>query len=272
MLRLTAYLKRRLRDRLLTALAKWPTGRLSLFLPELVQRHVASLPPADGLRFMFGLDADLYPLQGRLAVAYDGGIHTKHRHTRYHEFFTSRIHEGEQVLDVGCGNGALSKDIAESATATVLAVDLQKKNIETAREHYAHPRVTYLQGDALQELPRHKFDVVVLSNVLEHLPDRVAFLRRLLAETNAARLLLRVPLFERDWRVPLKRELGLEWRLDGTHETEYTLEAFAAEMEQAGLNMVHQEVRWGEIWAELTVTKADSLEALQAAADVFGET
>jgi len=55
---------------------------------------------------------------------------------------------------------------------------------------------------------------------------------------------------ERDWRVPLKQELGIDRRLDPTHFIEYTLESFAAEMEEANLRVTHQEVRWGEIWAE----------------------
>jgi hypothetical protein len=63
-------------------------------------------------------------------------------------------------------------------------------------------------------------------------------------------MLIRVPLFERDWRVPLKKELGVEWRLDPTHETEYTIESWAQEIEEAGLKVTHQEIRWSEIWAE----------------------
>jgi hypothetical protein len=59
-----------------------------------------------------------------------------------------------------------------------------------------------------------------------------------------------VPVFERHWSVPLKRELGAEWRLDPTHKTEYTLETFSEEMAAAGLRILYQEVRWGEIWAE----------------------
>ena len=66
------------------------------------------------------------------------------------------------------------------------------------------------------------------------------------------RFLIRVPLFERDWRVPLKKELGVEWRLDLDHKTEYTLESFAEEMRQANLKITYQEVRWSEIWAEVS--------------------
>jgi hypothetical protein len=65
-----------------------------------------------------------------------------------------------------------------------------------------------------------------------------------------SRVLLRVPVFERDWRVPLKEELGLDYRLDPTHCTEYTLESFSKEMNDARFAVTHQEVRWGEIWAE----------------------
>ncbi len=63
------------------------------------------------------------------------------------------------------------------------------------------------------------------------------YLRVLKKEQAPPGFLIRVPLFERDWCAGLKRELGLEWRLDHTHETEYTLESFKTEMEQAGLEI-----------------------------------
>ncbi len=94
------------------------------------------------------------------------------------------------------------------------------------------------------------FDAVILSNVLEHLPNRSQFLREMVERLRPSRILLRVPVFERDWRVPLKQELGIDYRLDPTHLAEYTLESFAAEMADAGLDVIHQEARWGEIWAE----------------------
>jgi SAM-dependent methyltransferase len=224
---------------------------LQSFLLEVIKHRIETLPPAQGLTFLLGLDASLYELEGRLSVAYDGGIHTKHRHTRYHDFFTNRIHQHERVLDVGCGIGALAFDVAHKSGAIVCAVDLNEDNIKAAQTRYQHPNITYLCGDALLLPFEGLFDVIVLSNVLEHQEDRTGFLRGLVEEVGAQRLLVRVPLFERDWRVPLKRELGLEYRLDSTHYTEYTLESFASEIHQSGLRVVHQEVRWGEIWAEV---------------------
>lgn len=233
-------------------------SQLEAFIRQLVVLRIATLSPDEALRFLFRLDANFYSLQGKQAVAYGGGLHTKHRHIRYHDFFVNRIRPDERVIDIGCGIGAVAYDVANKAGAEVVGIDLSVENITQARQRYAHPRVKYKVGDALQNLPSDSFDVVILSNVLEHLPDRANFLRRVQQTVYPGRFLIRVPLFERDWRVPLKRELNVEWRLDPTHETEYTLESFAQEMAEAGLTVNYQEVRWGEIWAELVPNDSKS--------------
>ena len=224
---------------------------LETLLVEIVTRRICTLPADEALRLLFRLQGALYPALGRKAVEYGGGTHTNHRHTRYHDFFTSRVQPEERVLDVGCGIGAVAYDLAERSGAWVVGVDLSPENIETACHRYRHPRVEYRVEDGLRGSQDGRFDVVVLSNILEHLPERPAFLRRIQQAVQPSRMLIRVPLFERDWQVPLKRELGVEWRLDTTHETEYTLESFVDEITKAGCRIVHQEVRWGEIWAEV---------------------
>ena len=225
-----------------------PSNWMKNLLGFTATQYARSRSADEGLRFLFGLDAKLYIVQGELAVAYDGGIHTKHRHMRYHDFFVGNILPTDRVLDVGCGIGAVAFSVAESVGAEVVGIDLNENNIAIAKQRYSHPQISYIIGDALKELPDGHFNVVVLSNVLEHLPDRSKFLEKLLEKTKAQKLLIRVPLFERDWRVPLKKELGVEWRLDDTHTTEYTIESFSDEIAAAGLRIENQEVRWGEIW------------------------
>ena len=46
-------------------------------------------------------------------------IHPKHRIMNYHKFFIDNIDENGVVLDIGCGNGALSYDIAKKAKKVV---------------------------------------------------------------------------------------------------------------------------------------------------------
>ena len=231
---------------------KMPMAQLKVLLIDILKRRSQSLPPADGLRLLLGLDVALYPVQGQLAVAYGGGVHTKHRHIRYHDFFVSRIQPKERVLDIGCGIGAVAYDVAKDAGAYVVGIDLSADNIAQARKRYAHPRIEYYVGDVLQELPDGSFDVIMLSKVLHHLPERLVFLRKVQEVAHPSRFLIREDNFERDWRVPLKRELGVEWRLEDDLYIEYTPESFAEEMAAAGLRVIYQEIRWGEIWAEVT--------------------
>jgi ubiquinone/menaquinone biosynthesis C-methylase UbiE len=223
--------------------------QLILFL---IKGFIQNKTPAEALKILFMLDAHLYAEQGLLSVAYDGGIHTKHRHMKYHDFFTSRINKNDRVMDIGCGIGAVAYDVSKVA-AQVVGMDFNADSINIARERYRNPSLSFRVGDALETLPDEKFSVVILSNVLEHLPERPQFLRRVQDALNPKRILIRVPVFERDWRVPLKKELGVEWRLDPTHETEYTLETFAEEMRAANLHIDHFEVRWGEIWSEVSL-------------------
>jgi SAM-dependent methyltransferase len=217
-----------------------------------IARRAGQLPANEALRMLFRLDAELYSLQGKTAVAYGNGTHPKHRHLNYHDFFIQRIQSSQRVLDIGCGIGAVAFDVAQKTGAQVVGIDFSERNILQARSMYAHPLVEYRIGDALKELPGESFNVVILSNVLEHLPERSDFLRRVQQIIKPEYILIRVPLFERDWRVPLKKELDVEWRLDPTHETEYTLESFAEEVSSAGLSVAHLEVRWGEIWAQVS--------------------
>jgi len=246
----SSLLKRLARSFLRAALPRMSDVELTDFLYDAAKTRAESVPASRALRLLFELDSLLYQIQGTLSVAYDGGLHTKHRHTRYHDFFTLRIGSGERVLDIGCGLGALAYDIAAKSGAHVVGIDLNPENISIACAKHAHPNVVYRVADACEQAPIGPFDTIVLSNVLEHIENRPAFLRNLIKVTRPSRLLLRVPVFERDWRVPLKKELGLDYRLDPTHYTEYTLESFAVEMEESSVRITHQEVRWGEIWAE----------------------
>lgn len=228
-----------------TAPAPPARGRLRALVRATI---VTVVPPATLLRWLCRLDNALYRAISLAAIRYEGGLHPKHRLTGYHDFFVERVRRGERVLDVGCGVGALAADLARVKDALVTGVDLDRRAVTEARRVRRDPRLTFLEADA-RSLPAGGFDVVILSNVLEHLDDRVEFLREVVARVAPQRLLVRVPLFERDWRVPLKQELGVDFRLDPTHRLEYSLERLEAEVAEAGLLVQERQVRWGEIWA-----------------------
>jgi len=223
---------------------------------ESIKNKTRSLPADEALRFVLQIDNQLYQLIGEQAVRYGNGIHPKHHHTDYHNFFVSRIPPGSRVLDVGCGNGLLAYEIATRIPRSkVLAIDISPRAIKKATDSFRADNLEFICGDALKELPDQAVDVIVLSNVLEHLEPRVPFLKTLARRYRPQKFLIRVPMFERDWRVPLKKELGIEYRLDRTHRIEYRVGEFFAEISKAGLATVFSEIKWGEIRAEAALKK-----------------
>jgi 2-polyprenyl-3-methyl-5-hydroxy-6-metoxy-1,4-benzoquinol methylase len=168
-----------------------------------------------------------------------------------HSFFYSRIPNGASVLDLGCGRGILANAIALHSNASVCGIDLDPKNIEYAKANYKGANLRFIVGDVFKDIPDiSSVDVIVFSSVLEHLQVRSEFLRNLTQRFHPQKYLIRVPTLERSHYVALKRELGLSPFIDRTHVLEYSPAIFADEMEKAGLTIISQEIRWGDIWAE----------------------
>lgn len=207
--------------------------------------------PGKGLACLLRMRDRLDWVINERAMAYGQGEHPKHRLTRYHDFFIERIADDERVLDVGCGYGAVARTIAKAhPNCEVAGIDQDRPRLTQARASNNPPNLHFIEGDATQRVPEGLWHVVVLSNVLEHIVERVAFLKALQDSTCASRYLIRVPMFERDWQMALRRELGVDFRSDDDHKIEHTLAEFQAEMTEAGLRPVELQMMWGEIWAD----------------------
>jgi len=191
-------------------------------IKETVNSYGSILKTREGLKFLFELENNFNEVLSIIASTYEGGVHPKHRLMKYHNFFIARINPAETVLDIGCGSGFVAYDIANQSRARVTGIDINKTYIQNAREKRSHPNVNYICGNVLYDLPQSHHDVIVLSNVLEHIEDRIGFLKQVSERCSPNRWLIRVPLFERDWRVPLMKEIGVDYRLDPTHFTEYS--------------------------------------------------
>lgn len=185
------------------------------------------------------------------AMVYGGGEHPKHRLTNYHHFFISRIRDADKILDVGCGYGAVARSIAFTFPETkVVGIDMDQRRLNQAKSSLNPDNLTFIVGDATKDVPEDAWDVVVMSNVLEHIEDRVGFLTRLRIATAAKRFLIRVPLFERDWLMPLRRELQIQYYSDPDHKIEHTVRELREEVSEAGFEIIELNTIWGEIWVE----------------------
>lgn len=100
---------------------------------------------------------------------------------------------GTTLLDIGCGNGALTASLAKRG-ASVTGMDLSESGIALAKA--AHPDVRFEVGSVYDDLHARfgAFDRVVALEVIEHLYDPRAFLRRAFeALKPGGRLVLSTP-------------------------------------------------------------------------------
>lgn len=83
------------------------------------------------------------------------------------------IKRNDRVLEIGCGVGIITKYL-QSISSYVLAVDIGENNVRIAREYAASRNCEVRRLDIIEEADKlgsdQKFDVVLLPDVIEHIP------------------------------------------------------------------------------------------------------
>ncbi len=185
-------------------------------------------------------------LAGLVAASLEpDALHPKHRIMNYHKWFVDNIKPEWTVLDMGCGLGVVARELAAKAKK-VVGIELNAESYQTASK-LDIPNLDIIHGDATKYDFSHSFDAIVLSNFLEHIYNRNSLLLRL--AKISSRLLIRVPMIDRDWITLYKKEMGLPWKLNSGHYTEYTLNELKVELESSGWQLEKQSIQYGEIWA-----------------------
>lgn len=100
-------------------------------------------------------------------------------------YLLPHLSAGAKVLDLGCGPGTISADLADRVgpEGAVLAVDSAPEVIDLARADHGtgrHGNLTFAVQDAMRlDLPDDSFDVTHAHQVMQHLQDPVGALREL---------------------------------------------------------------------------------------------
>jgi len=142
-------------------------------------------------------------------------------------FFSKHLRPEMTVLDIGCGEGALTAQLAASCRR-VFAYDRLLPQVRRASRERARPNILYWVGDAEQGLPRVPVDAVVLSSVLTFTKDPAAFLRMLHRVSTV--LLIRETRFDNCYTALLGRELGIA----KSRFAEFTKDELVALLSDAG--------------------------------------
>jgi len=100
------------------------------------------------------------------------GVNARHR-AIITRLLRAGMRPGDAVLEIGCGVGTLTELLADALgpEGSLLGVDLSPASIEEAgRRLGERPNVRLLAADAVRAELEGEFDLVVLPDVIEHIP------------------------------------------------------------------------------------------------------
>ncbi len=151
------------------------------------------------------------------------------------------------VLDLGCKQGHDAYLMATKCSR-VVGIDYDTDAIAYAKEQYRRPNLDFLAIEGVNYLTRspHKFDVLVLSHVLEHLDDPLGFLRQFRSFFKF--VYIEVPDFDRSVLNHFRKSLRMELLYsDDDHISEFDRYNLMSVIEKSGLEVVRSEIMYGNM-------------------------
>ena len=147
------------------------------------------------------------------------------------------------IIEIGCATGEVLEafpdtQIGGDEIIKKIGFDLSPSNIAAAKHRYPH--ITFFDSDF--SAYTNASDLVVLSDILEHVPDDVSFLKK--ASNLAPVTLINLPL-EDNW-TNRNRNYGVED--ESGHLRAYSLEDGFKLVENAGLRVL----KWHRVWVHET--------------------
>jgi len=93
------------------------------------------------------------------------------------DYLKSRISSEHKVLDLGCKYGEISFALSHIARE-VVGIDYSASSIQIAKKKHQNENLSFLEADAKEYLANtnEKFDVLILSHIIEHLDEVEKFL------------------------------------------------------------------------------------------------
>ncbi|RPH37545.1 class I SAM-dependent methyltransferase [bacterium] len=92
--------------------------------------------------------------------------------------FQPLLRPGMDALDVGCGNGTLCNELKLHGWRHVIGIDVSRSRIALARQRY--PGIQFFDTPVEETGLRDQTqDLIVMDNVIEHLPEPLDFVRAL---------------------------------------------------------------------------------------------
>jgi 2-polyprenyl-3-methyl-5-hydroxy-6-metoxy-1,4-benzoquinol methylase len=166
-----------------------------------------------------------------------------------HKQVVELVGDRQQVLELGCASGYLSQLLAAKG-CKVVGIERDPEAALTARQYCRSVIVADLNTLEAIPSPFDSFDVLLFADILEHLVDPVAVLRRFLPHLKTdGRVIISIPNIA-NWTIRWELIRG-RWDytdtglMDETHLHFYTRRTARELLEMADLQIVHEDVTQG---------------------------
>ena len=147
---------------------------------------------------------------------------------RLAEVYRFAVPPGLKVLELGCGTGEL---LAALKPALGIGADLSLEMLRRAKVR--HPELHYLQGDAQTLRLHQRFDVIVLSDLVNDLWDAQTVLENLAGMVHSrSRVILNS--YSRLWELPLSLAQRLGLAKPSLQQNWFTTDDLAGLLQLAG--------------------------------------
>ncbi|MDW8325656.1 MAG: class I SAM-dependent methyltransferase [Anaerolineales bacterium] len=95
--------------------------------------------------------------------------------------YVARLQRRLDLLDLGCGNGWMTRHLAALPNVYAYGLDLNRRELtQAARVFLGQPRLKFIYADVFTApLPPRSFHLIVLASVVQYFPDLPALIRRL---------------------------------------------------------------------------------------------
>jgi len=196
----------------------------------------------------FRLFLNLEWIFDRLAHEYSYHYYSSSNHPARiysYDFMLEQIRSTDAVLDLGCNLGDISFRLAEKAKK-VVGIDYAPKAIETAKKRYQRPNLEFHCVEAYEYLKGNKerFDVLILSHILEHLDDPKDFLMKF--KDFFGHVYIELPDFDRYYLNHYRKDLQMPIIYsDDDHITEFDRRELKMLLAECGLEVLHSEFIYG---------------------------
>lgn len=94
------------------------------------------------------------------------------------QVFTDIVSEGDEVLDLGVGDGALLSYMVERKGVRAFGLDVSSKAVEFCRQQGLQVELADI-NKPISDYLKQPFDYIILSEIIEHIPDPESLLESL---------------------------------------------------------------------------------------------